>query len=92
VDRIERLLRGAWPDVDVGSAVPLSGGFWAALFRVPVRHQPAGVADEVVVRLAPHRAMGAKEAEVQRAVATQGFPTPPVWLSSPRTRVGDGGR
>jgi aminoglycoside phosphotransferase (APT) family kinase protein len=80
-DRIVRLLRGVWPDVDVGSAVPLSGGFWAALFRVPVRHQPAGVADEVVVRLAPHRAMGAKEAEVQRAVAAQGFPTPPVWLS-----------
>ena len=82
-DRIPSLLRGAWPDVEVGSAVPLSGGFWAAMFRVPVRHQPAGVADEVVVRLAPHRAMGAKEAEVQRAVAAQGFPTPPVWLSCP---------
>ena len=82
-DRILSLLRGAWPDVEVGSAVPLSGGFWAAMFRVPVRHQPAGVADEVVVRLAPHRAMGAKEAAVQRAVAAQGFPTPPVWLSCP---------
>jgi len=53
------------------------------MFRVPVRHQPAGVADDVVVRLAPHRAMGAKEAEVQRAVAAEGFPTPPVWLSCP---------
>ena len=77
------MLRGAWPDVEVGSPVPLSGGFWAAMFRVPVRHQPTGVTGEVVVRFAPHRVMGAKEAEVQRAVAAQRFPTPPVWLSCP---------
>jgi aminoglycoside phosphotransferase (APT) family kinase protein len=83
LDRVATLLRDAWPAVDVGSPVPLTGGFWASMFRVPVRHQPAGVAEQVVVRFAPHRAMGAKEAEVQRAVASQGFPTPAVWLSCP---------
>jgi aminoglycoside phosphotransferase (APT) family kinase protein len=82
-DRIATLVRGAWPAVEVGSPVQLTGGFWASMVRVPVRHQPVGVADQVVVRFAPHRAMGAKEAEVQRAVASQGFSTPPVWLSCP---------
>ena len=82
-ERVAVLLRDAWPAVEVGSPVPLTGGFWASMFRVPVRHQPAGVADQVVVRFAPHRAMGAKEAEVQRAVASQGFPTPALWLSCP---------
>lgn len=63
--------------------MPLSGGFWASMFRVPVSGQPDGVAAEVVVRFAPHPMMGAKEAEVQRAVAALGFPTPPVWVSAP---------
>ena len=67
----------------LGEPVPLSGGFWASMYRVPVSGQPTGVAPELVVRLAPHRAMGAKEAEVQQAIAGAGFPTPPVWLSAP---------
>jgi aminoglycoside phosphotransferase (APT) family kinase protein len=58
------------------------------MFRAPVRNQPAGVGTEVVVRFAPHRAMGAKEAEVQRAVAAQGFPTPRVWQSGPDETTG----
>lgn len=53
------------------------------MFRVPVTGQPDGVAAEVVVRFAPHRVMGAKEAEVQRAAADQGFATPSVWVSAP---------
>lgn len=61
----------------------MSGGFWASMFRVPVTGQPDGVAAEVVVRFAPHRVMGAKEAEVQRAAAAQGFATPAVWVSAP---------
>lgn len=47
-----------------GTPVALLGGFWAVMFRVPVTGQPDGVASEVVVRFAPHLAMGAKEAEV----------------------------
>lgn len=79
VDRLRR----EWPGVATGTPVRLSGGFWASMFRVPVTGQPDGVASEVVVRLAPHPAMGAKEAEVQRALAASGFPTPPVWVSAP---------
>lgn len=61
----------------------MTGGFWATMYRVPLSGQPDGVADDVVVRLAPDREMGAKEAEVQRAVAAQGFTTPPVHRSEP---------
>lgn len=82
-DDVVAQLRDAWPDVQPGRPEPLSGGFWAAMFRVALTGQPPGVPDEVVVRRAPHRAMGAKEAEVQRAVAAAGFPTPNVWLSRP---------
>ena len=82
-DEVTGLLATAWPGVAVGAVRPLSGGFWATMFRVQVSGQPDGVASEVVVRIAPHRTMGAKEAEVQRAVAAQGVPTPQVWLSCP---------
>lgn len=75
------LVRRVWPDATVGEPVPLSGGFWADMYRVPLTGQPAGAPSEVVVRFAPHRSMGAKEAEVQRAIAAGGFPTPRVWLS-----------
>jgi len=82
-DEVEGRLRALWPGVAVGDPVVLSGGFWASMFRVPVTGQPEDVAPEVVVRFAPHRTMGAKEAEVQRAVAAQGFATPTVWASGP---------
>jgi len=76
-------LRELWPGVTVGEPVPLSGGFWADMYQVPVTGAPVGVAEQVVVRFAPHQTMGAKEAEVQQAVAAQGFPTPTVWASGP---------
>lgn len=88
-EEIDARLRQVWPQVTTGTPVPLAGGFWASMFRVPVTGQPDGVASEVVVRFAPHPVMGAKEAEVQRALAAQGFPTPPVWASAPE-EVGDG--
>jgi aminoglycoside phosphotransferase (APT) family kinase protein len=80
-DDVASQLRGVWPEVTTGATAPLSGGFWATMFRVQLTGQPDGVAGEVVVRFAPHRSMGAKEAEVQRAVADQGVPTPHVWVS-----------
>lgn len=82
-DEISDRLRQVWPGVTTGTPETLSGGFWATMFRVPVTGQPDGVAPEVVVRFAPHGAMGAKEAEVQRALAASGFPTPRVWVSAP---------
>jgi aminoglycoside phosphotransferase (APT) family kinase protein len=87
-DEVGARLRGVWPGVEVGQPTPLTGGFWATMFRVAVSRQPAGVADEVVVRAAPHRSMGAKEAEVQRAIASQGFPTPAVHVSCPDDESG----
>jgi aminoglycoside phosphotransferase (APT) family kinase protein len=81
-EEIDDRLRAEWPGVTPGDPAPLAGGFWATMYRVPVSGQPDGIATEVVVRFAPHRAMGAKEAEVQRAIAATGFPTPPVWLSA----------
>lgn len=80
---IESWLRSEWPGVTVEAIEPLTGGFWAAMFRVRITGQPAGVPGEVVVRIAPDQAMGAKEAEVQRTVSAQGYPTPRVWLSAP---------
>ena len=80
-DEVGARLSQVWPGVVTGTPVPLTGGYWASMFRVPVTGQPDGVASDLVVRFAPHPAMGAKEAEVQRAVAAQGFPTPSVWVS-----------
>lgn len=80
-DEVTSRLAGVWPGAAAGPPRALAGGYWASMHRVPVTGQPEGVAPEVVVRFAPHRTMGAKEAEVQRAVAAQGFPTPQVWVS-----------
>lgn len=87
-DELKGLLTSAWPGVTVGAVRPLSGGFWATMFRVQITGQPDGVVGDVVVRIAPHRSMGAKEAEVQRAVAEQGVATPRVWLSCPDEQRG----
>jgi aminoglycoside phosphotransferase (APT) family kinase protein len=85
------LLSGSWPDVRlVEPPRPLSGGFWASMHRLRVKGQPAGVPDDLVLRIAPDRGMGAKETAVQRTVASQGFPTPAVWLSGQDLASGDG--
>ena len=85
------MLASAWPYLRVvGAPEPLTGGFWAQMWRVRVTGQPEPMPAEVVVRFAPHRDMGAKEAEVQRAVAALGFRTPQVWLSTPAAPPIDG--
>jgi len=91
VAEVERVLAAASPQLRVvGAPEPLTGGFWAQIWRVRVSGQPGGMPGEVVVRFAPHREMGAKEAEVQRAVAAQGFRTPMVWLSTAADAPADG--
>lgn len=87
-DRVSDRLLSVWPDASVGEARVLTGGFWASMFRVAITGQPGGVADEVVVRFAPDASMGAKEAEVQRAVAAAGFPTPALHVSRPDPETG----
>lgn len=61
--------------------IALAGGFWASMYRLRLAGQPEGVPDDVVFRVAPDAAMGAKELAVQRTVAELGFPTPRVHLA-----------
>jgi aminoglycoside phosphotransferase (APT) family kinase protein len=91
VDKIGAVLEAAWPQLRIaGAPEPLRGGFWAQMWRVRVTGQPDELPSEVVMRFAPHREMGAKEAEVQRVVAALGFRTPQVWLSTPAAPTVDG--
>jgi aminoglycoside phosphotransferase (APT) family kinase protein len=53
------------------------------MFRLDVRGTPAGVPADMVLRLAPHPEMAAKEVAVQRAAAAAGVPTPAIRLSGP---------
>jgi aminoglycoside phosphotransferase (APT) family kinase protein len=61
----------------------MSGGFWASMWRLEVTGQPAEVPGDLVLRVAPDSAMGAKEVAVHRAVADQGYATPRVRLAGP---------
>jgi aminoglycoside phosphotransferase (APT) family kinase protein len=72
----------AWPGASlVGEPTPLTGGFWAAMYRLRLEGQPRAVPSDLVFRMAPDTAMGAKEVAVQQSVAELGFPTPSVRLS-----------
>lgn len=73
-----------WPGATLtAEPTPLTGGFWASMYRLHLDGQPAGVPSDVVFRIAPDTAMGAKELAVQHAVADKGFATPYVRLSGP---------
>jgi aminoglycoside phosphotransferase (APT) family kinase protein len=79
---IERHLADAWPGTALAAEpIPLTGGFWASMYRIRLHGQPDTVPDDVVVRIAPHDAMGAKELAVQRTLAAQGFATPRIHLA-----------
>ncbi len=74
----------AWPGTtQTVEPSQLTGGFWASMYRLHLEGQPKGVPSEVVFRIAPDPAMGAKELVVQRTVADLGFATPHVRLSGP---------
>ena len=74
----------AWPGTTLtAEPIPLTGGFWASMYRLRLEGQPPEVPADVVLRIAPDPAMGAKELAVQRAVADQGYATPRVRLSRP---------
>lgn len=76
---INARLADAWPGTTL-TAEPdaLTGGFWATMYRLRVEGQPPGVPGDLVFRIAPDAAMGAKEIAVQQAVATLGYPTPTI--------------
>jgi aminoglycoside phosphotransferase (APT) family kinase protein len=74
-------LADAWPGAELAAEPqPLTGGFWAALYRITVTGQPAGIPSDLILRIAPDADMGTKELVVQRAVADLGYPTPAVRL------------
>ncbi|HET6953650.1 MAG TPA: phosphotransferase [Acidimicrobiales bacterium] len=81
---IAEALRGSWPDVELlCEPSPLTGGYWAAMWRVRLTGTPAGIPGELVVRVMPDATMGAKEMAVQAAVARAGITTPRVHLTGP---------
>lgn len=76
-------LETAWPGTTLAAEpTPLTGGFWASMYQLRLKGQPEPVPTDVVFRIAPHEAMGAKELSVQRSLAEQGFPTPSIRLAS----------
>jgi aminoglycoside phosphotransferase (APT) family kinase protein len=83
-EQILDVLRSAWPDVALADEPrPLTGGFWATIVQLRLTGTPAGVPDDVVLRVVPHPEMGAKEIAVQAALADAGAPTPVVHLTGP---------
>ena len=77
-------IAGAWPGTTLATEpTPLTGGFWASMYRLRLEGQPRAVPSEVVFRIAPDAAMGAKEFAVQQTVAKLGFSTPQVRLTRP---------
>jgi len=79
---IGQRLATAWPGTTLTTEpTPMTGGFWASMYRVQLAGQPDGVPSEVVFRIAPDAAMGLKELTVQQTVAELGYPTPAVRLT-----------
>ena len=82
VNLVASRLAEAWPGTSLATdPTPLTGGFWASMYRLRLDGQPNGVPADVVFRIAPDSAMGAKEFAVQQTVADMGYPTPRVRLT-----------
>lgn len=83
-DDIARALHTNWPRAEViDEPTPVTGGEWATMFRIRVTGTPANVPEDLVLRLAPHPEMAAKEIAVQRAAASGGVTTPAIHLHGP---------
>ena len=81
---ISSRIAGAWPGTTLAAEpAPLAGGFWASMYQLRLEGQPDGVPSDVVLRIAPDVAMGAKELAVQGTVAEMGFATPRVRFVGP---------
>lgn len=68
---------------------PLSGGFWAQIWKVDLDNAPAPFDRPLVLRVMPDRQAGHREAIVQRVVAHAGFPSPQVLTSSSAPGLGE---
>jgi aminoglycoside phosphotransferase (APT) family kinase protein len=74
-------LRSVWPAVEVKDMRPLTGGQWATMARLSLAGTPDGIPDQVVLRVAPDAAMGAKELAVQAAANDAGIVTPRIHVT-----------
>jgi len=63
--------------------VPLTGGFWAEMWRVRLLPNNGPLAGDLVARVMPDPEVARRETEVQDHLAKHGFSTPAVRLSSP---------
>jgi aminoglycoside phosphotransferase (APT) family kinase protein len=70
-----------WPHVEVEHVEPLVGGQWATMARARLAGTAGDVPADVVVRVVPDPAMGAKELAVQAAAVSVGIRTPRVHLT-----------
>jgi aminoglycoside phosphotransferase (APT) family kinase protein len=83
-DQIEAALRDRWPAVGlVDEPRPVTGGQWATIRRLRLTGTPHGVPGDLVLRIAPHAEMAAKEQAVQAAAADAGVATPRIHLTGP---------
>jgi aminoglycoside phosphotransferase (APT) family kinase protein len=68
----------AWAE----APAPLSGGFWAQMWRVRLDgHRP--LAGDLVARVMPEPVIATRETAVQTYLASAGYPTPTVRLAAP---------
>lgn len=83
-EQILEALQAEWPDITHSEPPrPLLGGQWAAIYRLHLDGTPDGVPGDLVLRVAPHAEMAAKEHAVQTAAAQAGVRTPRVHLTGP---------
>lgn len=71
------------PDVEwADSPDPLSGGFWAQMWRVRLGGAPPELSGDLVARVMPDARVAARETVVQDHLARAGFATPSVRLAA----------
>ena len=84
-DRLLAAIRTTTGNTTVDWAVaprPLSGGFWAEMWRVRLTGHDA-LTGELVARVMPEAAVAARETAVQTYLAATGYPTPHTHLAAP---------
>ncbi len=65
-----------------GTPEPLTGGFWAQMWRVRLTGSDHALDGDLVARVMPNAEVGAHETAVQSHLADIGYPTPSVRLAS----------
>lgn len=77
---VAAVLTAEWSAVEIKNLRPLHGGQWATMAHVRIAGGP-GAVDDIVVRVVPDPALGAKELAVQAAAAAAGIRTPRIHLT-----------